>query len=1326
MNSKSCKLNPEHMEISFYDAVTELMNTLDLNLRIQWANKKAGESVNEDPANLVGRYCYQVWHGRQTPCENCPVQVTIQTGEPRENEVKSPDGRFWHIKSYPVHSRDGTLEGVVELTQDITESKLAEQERDRAIEQQQILLDNIQTQIWYLTDERTYGAVNKAHAQFQGLTPQDMAFKDLFDIFFEDVAEICRQGNVEVFSTGKPVPTEEWLQHVSGEWRLLSILKIPKLRTDGTVEYAVCSAEDITERKQAEEALRSSEKNLSQTLYSIGDAVITTDVSGCIVRMNPVAEELTAWSLQEALGKSLTEVFTIVQAETRQRCENPVEKVLLSGNIQGLANHTVLIAKDREEYQIADSASPIRDDQGEITGVVLVFRNVTEEYISSQLTEKRLEMVEYATSHTGDELLTKMLDEVGKFVHSPIGFYHLVHADQKTLTLQQWSTQTLRECCSVGAKGMHYSIDQAGAWVDCVREKRPLIHNDYASLPYRKGLPEGHPEVTRELVVPVMRGNRIMAVLGVGNKPSDYTEKDLEIVSFFADVTWEIVQQKMDEEKVHDLNLFLDSTLNSLSYHIAVLDELGNIIQVNQTWKDFAEENDIPADHVSEDVNYLSICDKAIGEDAEEAEAFAQGIRMVISGARDSFSLEYPCHSQKEFRWFIGRVTPFSESPPRRVVVGHEEITERKQAEESLRQSENYYRAIFETSGTAMFIIEKDTTIRYANSNLEIMSGYSREEIEGKKSWTEFVHPDDVAWMKENHYLRRKDPDAALRQYEFRFINRYAEELNVLLAVGMIPGSNQSIASAIDITERKRTEEVLQEQESFIKLTLDNLPVGVAINSVDPEVKFTYMNDNFVKFYRTTREDLAVKDFWEAVYQDPEFREKIKQRVLEDCASGDPERMYWEDVPVVRPGKETFYVTAQNIPLPDEKLVVSTVWDVTDRKLAEDELRSAKEQAEASDRSKSEFLANMSHEIRTPINGIMGMLQLLQMSNPDAEQDEYLNKALKSTQRLNRLLNDILDLSRIEAEKMEIREEEINLSDIFQTIQDIFKQTVEKNQNTLHIDLDKNIPQTLIGDGTRLTQILFNIVGNACKYTYNGQVYIYASFLSATRPDNCNLLFCVQDTGMGIPEDKLDQVFDSFTQANDSSSPYTREYEGAGLGLPLVKRLVHLMHGNASITSQESEGTCIYVRLPFRVPRLHQMPTEFHPEEQVLRAKDRCILLVDDDETTQFHLARLLEKNGFSVTVVENGKKALREFQENGFDCILMDVQMPVMDGLEASKQIRNCENKSNSIPIIALTAYTMIGDREKFLEAGMDDYIAKPVEKDELMEVLERNCSGV
>jgi len=560
---------------------------------------------------------------------------------------------------------------------------------------------------------------------------------------------------------------------------------------------------------------------------------------------------------------------------------------------------------------------------------------------------------------------------------------------------------------------------------------------------------------------------------------------------------------------------------------------------------------------------------------------FAEFLLSIDDGRRVEYRYR---RKDGSYVWLetIGRFIKDQDSKPTKIVFNTRDITDRKRGEEVLRQSENYYRAIFETSGTAMFIIEEDTTIRHVNSNFEIQSGYSKEEIEGKKSWIEFAHPDDVTWMKKKHNLRRQDPDAAPRQYEFRFIDRYGEESNVLLAVDMIPGTRQSIASAIDITERKRTEKVLRDRESFINLTLDNLPVGVAINSVDPQVDFTYMNENFVKFYRTTREDLADKDFWEAVYQEPEFREKIKQRVLEDCASGDPKRMFWKDVPVFRPGQEPFYITAQNIPLHDHHLMVSTVWDVTDRKLAEDGLRSTKEQAEAANLAKSQFLANMSHEIRTPLNGIMGMHQLLRTTDLDDEQNEYLEMAYKASRRLNRLLSDILDLSRIESGKMKLQEEEIVPKEVKQSVEDIFRHTCQENSNTLLITLDENVPGKLIGDSTRLTQILFNLVGNALKYTKNGDVSLQVSYLPGTRPEMCRMLFVVEDNGPGIPEDKTDQVFETFTQVSDYESPYARQYEGAGLGLPLVKRLVDLMGGNLSLTSQPGAGTAVYVSLPFK------------------------------------------------------------------------------------------------------------------------------------------------
>ena len=281
-----------------------------------------------------------------------------------------------------------------------------------------------------------------------------------------------------------------------------------------------------------EARLRTSLERHSITLKSVGDGVIAIDAQGRVELLNPVAEALTGWSREEACGRPLEDVFRIVNEETRGKVENPAVKVLQEGVVVSLANHTLLIAKNGTERPIADSAAPIHGIQGEITGVVLVFRDQTDERWAHRLIQLRFALLEYASTHTLDELLTKALDEIGTLVESPIGFYHFVHSDQKTLSLQQWSTRTLKEFCRAEGRGMHYGIDQAGVWADCVREGKPVVHNDYASLQHKRGMPDGHAEVMRELVVPVMKAGKMVAILGVGNKPVDYTEKDIDTVSY--------------------------------------------------------------------------------------------------------------------------------------------------------------------------------------------------------------------------------------------------------------------------------------------------------------------------------------------------------------------------------------------------------------------------------------------------------------------------------------------------------------------------------------------------------------------------------------------------------------------------------------------------------------------------------------------------------------------------------------------------------------------------------------------------------------------------
>ncbi|MBN2704401.1 MAG: PAS domain S-box protein [Pontiellaceae bacterium] len=337
---------------------------------------------------------------------------------------------------------------------------------------------------------------------------------------------------------------------------------------------------DITERKLAENTVKESRENLRITLNSIGDAVISTDVEGRITSMNPVAERLVGWTAQEAQGRPLEQIFRIVNEFTREPLKNPAHDVLNSGKIVGLANHALLLAKNGQEIPVADSGAPIVNDAGNITGVVLVFRDQTQERMNRRFTEFRLELMQFSANHSLDETLVLALDRAGELVESPIGFYHAVTDDQKSLILQQWSSKTMETFCKVEDHGMHYGIKMAGVWADAVRNKAPVVHNDYASLPNKKGMPEGHAKVTRELVVPVIRKQKVVSVLGIGNKPTNYTDEDVRILSSFADVIWEIAERKQTETALQQsekqYRMLFENMTTGFALHEMIVDESNN------------------------------------------------------------------------------------------------------------------------------------------------------------------------------------------------------------------------------------------------------------------------------------------------------------------------------------------------------------------------------------------------------------------------------------------------------------------------------------------------------------------------------------------------------------------------------------------------------------------------------------------------------------------------------------------------------------------------------------------------------------------------------
>jgi signal transduction histidine kinase/ActR/RegA family two-component response regulator len=399
---------------------------------------------------------------------------------------------------------------------------------------------------------------------------------------------------------------------------------------------------------------------------------------------------------------------------------------------------------------------------------------------------------------------------------------------------------------------------------------------------------------------------------------------------------------------------------------------------------------------------------------------------------------------------------------------------------------------------------------------------------------------------------------------------------------------------------------------------------------------------------------------------------------------------------------------------------VGTVQDVTDRKRIEAELKEAIRKAEAASHAKSEFLANMSHELRTPLNGAMGMLQLLALDDLSPQHREYVETALAACKGLTQLLGDILDLSRVEAGRMNLNSEEFVLSDVLASVEESFGPLARDKDLRLECAVDPDVPPNLEGDPARLRQILFNLVGNALKFTDHGAVTVQVSLLAEDPPDRCRLLFTVTDTGIGIPDGMVESIFAAFTQVDGA---HTRKYQGTGLGLHIVKRLVDLMGGSVSVESELSKGTVFRVSAPFHKIEKDLAKTPVLREEGSEDVDPKQVLVVEDERTNRLAICRLLQSLGHSVQWAVNGLDAMQKLATDDYDLILMDIQMPVMNGIEATTRIREADNlgPKKDLPIVALTAHAMSGDRESFLEAGMTDYLSKPVELPELKRVLAR-----
>ncbi|MCG2733981.1 PAS domain S-box protein [Pseudodesulfovibrio aespoeensis] len=1236
------------------DATVEDVGLYGTDGTISIINGNMAARLDLDPEEAAGLSLFDHLPQERVESWRESFRQVAQTGRPvsRKGHLK---GRHFDLTLYPVFGQDGEVDGVAIFAKDTTERTRAEEALRESEARYRRMLETANEGILSMDADGRIAFANQTMVDFMGHDFEDIIGATLPDLMPPDEhSEYVRRAQA-IKSGGVRYEQRFVRRDGTRTWGRVSATPI---RTDvGEYAGAFVMIADITEAKMVERSLCESEARYRRIVETANEGIISIGPNGNIRFANKVLCRMLGYAVYELLGKP---VSALLYPEDIPRLEEHLVR-----RRQGLSDQFEqrYRCKDGSSVWALVSASPILGDDGRYQGVLAMAADISG--------RKRAEAELVRSERNYRNLFENSVE--GLYQSTPQGRFVSVNPALVRLT----------------------GYDSPQEFMDAITDITTQFYYDPKDRDRLVQALIQHGEVRQfEILIRRKGGGTLWVSInsrlsrGLGNEPELFEGSIIDITG-----------RKRVEEALRLTQFSVDMAPVSIYW----IDRSGRYVYVNDHGCSSLGygQDDLLAMTVSDICPLFSPDTWAEYWNARRLE----DIRRFETVHRCRDGRELPVEIVSHYKVYGGKEYLF---------VYAYDLTERHQAEQALRWSRELLNEVQRISLTGGWEHDLDTGANHWTDGQFRLFGL---EPDGSAPdighiLNRHIHSGDTPRLVEAWTSLLRDMRPV--EVEFRCLRDDGSQ-GVLVGVA-IPETDgrgrlrRVFGSTRDVTqERQAARELAQSHERLLTI-LDGIDANIYVSELDSH-EVLFMNAHIQETYGTSGQDSLCHEILRG-----------ESRQCQVCPK--PALLNGRGAPVGTLVREwhsqitgRWYLNHDRaIEWLEGRLVhMHMATDITDLKVMEQELKRAMAKAEAASLAKNEFLANMSHEIRTPLNGLLGMLQLLQLTILGGEQREFLEIALSSGRSLLQILNDILDISKIESGKLELDDQELDLGEVAESVVAVFRHQARMRGIEVALVMDKTLPRHFLADKVRLRQILFNLVGNATKFTESGSVLVEAYPLAHPMPDGrAQLFFSVSDTGIGIPDDKMDQIFDPFTQVDGS---FTRKYQGTGLGLGIVRRLVALMGGTIAVDSELGAGTTVVFTVAARRVDHAAFTPAVSGQNGVFRPLS--ILVVEDERTNRAVAQRLLGKLGHEAACAESGEEAIEILATAAFDCILMDIQMPGLDGVETTRAIR--DTLGLDIPIIALTAHAMEGDRKRFLDAGMQGYVAKPFDLPELQDELER-----